>query len=101
MHVEWYTKPLPKMQVTWIKPHYTKNYSLNLPDGSRLKVKSGTQIIDRFWDHLRTYLKGTGRVPGSDVLTRRISAAQFTYWNRSRNLWQATGTMLRALYDQP
>ena len=77
-----------------------KVYDLNLPDGSRLKVKSGTQIIDRFWGHLRNYLKNSGRIPGSAALTRKVRAAQFTYWHRSHNMWQATGTMLRALQEQ-
>ena len=44
-------------QVMWMKPHYTKVHSLSLPDGKKLKVKSGTQIIDRCWQHLRSHLK--------------------------------------------
>ena len=43
----------------WIKPHYTKVCSHKLPDGKVLKVKAGTQIVDRFWGHLRSYVKHT------------------------------------------
>ena len=38
-------------KTAWQKPHYTKVYNIKLPSGKDLKVKSGTQIIDRFWGH--------------------------------------------------
>lgn len=41
----------------WVKPHYTKIWKHKLPNGQKVTVKAGTQIIDRFWGHLRTYLK--------------------------------------------
>ena len=40
----------------WVKPHYTKVYKHKLPCGKSVQVKSETQIIDRFWQHLRAYL---------------------------------------------
>ena len=40
-------------KVVWVKPNYTKVYNIKLPNKTILKVKSGTQVIDRFWGHLR------------------------------------------------
>ena len=53
---------------TWVKPHYTKVYTHKLPCGKTVKVKSGTQIIDRFWGILRQGLKFVSRKPGSCLL---------------------------------
>ena len=81
----------------WIKPHYTKVCSHKLPDGKVLKVKAGTQIVDRFWGHLRAHLKYIPRKVGSAMLARKVRAAQWTYWHKDQNLWAATGTMLEEL----
>ena len=86
-------------QVVWVKPHYTKVYNLKLPNKKTLKVKSGTQIIDRFWGHVRTHIKHTSRAPGNLILRRKIRAAQFTYWFRTKNAWTSAGVMLEALFN--
>lgn len=72
-------------------------YDLKLPDGQKLTVKSGTQIIDRCWRHLRDHLRYTPRKPGNPILERKIRSAQWLYWNRNKNLWAKTGEMLRTL----
>ena len=54
-----------------MKPHFTKVYKLKMPNKTTLKVKSGTQIIDRFWGHLRAYVKYTQRTPGNVILRRK------------------------------
>ena len=41
----------------WVKPHFTKVHQLSIPGGKMLRVKSGTQIIDRCWRHLREHIK--------------------------------------------
>ena len=81
-----------------MKPHYTKVYSLKLPTGDQIKVKSGTQIIDRFWGLLRSHIKHTDRTPGSPTLTRKIRSVQFEYWFRRCNMWKVTGKMLDTLF---
>ena len=43
-----------KGKTAWVKPHYTRICSHALPDGQTTKVVAGTQIIDRFWQHVRT-----------------------------------------------
>ena len=71
--------------------------SLSLPDGKKLKVKSGTQIIDRCWQHLRSHLKYAPRFPGNDVMIRKIRSAQWVYWQKGKSLWTATGAMMSFL----
>ncbi|CAE7215997.1 unnamed protein product [Symbiodinium microadriaticum] len=60
----------------WVKPHYTKVYTIKLPDRRRLRVKSGTQVIDR-----------------SRQLVRKIRSA------RNSNMWKATGRMIHSLFQ--
>ena len=84
-------------EVVGAKPHYNKVMNLTLPNKTKLKVKSGTQIIDRFWGRLRNYVKYTNRTPGNTVLTRKVRAAQFTYWFKGKNAWKSAGTMLAKL----
>ena len=63
----------------------------------KIRVKAGTQIIDRFWGHVRAYLKHAARLVGSCALKRKIRAAQWTYWHKGENLWSATANMLKDL----
>ena len=88
-----------KGKAKWIKPHYTKIYKHKLPDGKHVVVKAGTQIIDRFWGLLRQSLKHICRKPGSVLLQRKIRSLQWTYWNRGKDLWKATGCMLQVLFS--
>ena len=82
---------IPVCQAVWVKPHYTKQYDVKLPDGKKVRVKSGAQIIDRFWNTLRSHLKHTNRIPGSQVLLRKLRSAQFEYWHRRAIMWEVTG----------
>ncbi|CAE7639351.1 unnamed protein product, partial [Symbiodinium sp. CCMP2456] len=84
-------------KVMWVKPHFTKVYQLSIPGGKTLRVKSGTQIIDRCWRHLREHIKNSPRSPGNTVLMRKIRSAQWVYWQKGKSLWTATGEMLKYL----
>jgi hypothetical protein len=87
-----------KGKATWVKPNCTKIWTHKLPNSKKtLTVKAGTQIIDRFWGHLRTYLKHTARKVGSVAMARKIRAAQWTYWHKGQNAWNATINMLKDL----
>ena len=81
----------------WVRPHYTKSYTHVLPNGKKIRVKAGTQVIDRFWGHVRAYLKHSPRQVGSCKLRRKIHAAQWTYWHKGNNFWSATGKMVQDL----
>ena len=77
---------------TWLKPKYSVVVAHTLPNSSTLRVKSGSQIIDRFWSHLRTFTKSRSRAsPGTQSLRRRVRMAQWTYWHHSKALWSHAG----------
>jgi len=80
----------------WKMPVYTKVWYHKLPSGKTLKVKAGTQVIDRTWQFVRKHIHGVSAAPGSVCLTAAIRSAQFAYWNRGKDMWAATGEMLRA-----
>jgi hypothetical protein len=49
----------------WVRPKLGKTVVHRLPDGEKLAVKAGTQVIDRFWRHLREHLHGVSACVGS------------------------------------
>ena len=82
---------------TWVWPHYIHE-ALHAHLAEEIRVKAGTQVIDRFWGHVRAYLKHAARLVGSCTLRRKIrGAAQWTYWHRGENHWRATAKMLQDL----
>ncbi|CAK0890777.1 unnamed protein product [Prorocentrum cordatum] len=58
----------------WLKPVYSKVVTHKLPDGSKIRVRAGAQIIDRAW----------GRIAAS------VRSAQFENWNKGKDMWAAT-----------
>ena len=84
-------------KVVWVQAHYTKVYHLKMDNGRKLAVKSGTQIIDPCWRHIREHIKNTTRQPGSEVLTRKIRSAQWVYRQKSKSLWSATAELVQYL----
>ena len=75
----------------WVKPAFTKVMTHKFPDKSTLRVKAGTQVIDRFWRHLRAHLEGVSSSVGSKALHLRVRSAQWTYWHRGTDQWAKTG----------
>ena len=85
-------------KTVWLRPKFTKTVTHTLPDKKKLTVKAGTQIIDRIWRHVRAHLEGNSAKTGSTSLSNRIRSAQWTYWNRGADLWEATGEMIQAIH---
>ena len=76
----------------WTKPSVVEVVSHKLPDGKHLKVKAGTQHIDRCWKFLKERLsKGPGCRAGMARLPRKIRAAR----HRGNDLSSCTGDLLR------
>eukprot|EP00959_Pyramimonas_sp_CCMP1952_P057845 1207484-Pyramimonas_sp.AAC.1 len=46
-------KTVTKGKTVWVNPKYSQIKKHILSDGQNLFVKTGTQIIDRFWSHLK------------------------------------------------
>ena len=84
-------------QRIWLNPKYSELRTHTTPDNTTVHVKTGTQIIDRFWQHLRSHLGRMKRTTGSSTLEARIRSAQFTYWYKGKDLWLKTGDMLEEL----
>ena len=82
----------------WVKPKFAKVVTHVLPDGRSLRVKAGTQVIDRFWEHARKYLKGVSSKVGSLHLRTRLRHAQFDYWYTGQDLWCKAGEAITSLH---
>ena len=82
----------------WIKPAFTKVVEHILPDTKKkLRVKAGTQVIDKLWRHVRSFLEGRTALVGSKTLRQRIRSAQWAYWYRGQDLWLQTGVTLQSM----
>ena len=71
--------------------------------GEVLFVKSGTQLIDRFWKSLRAHMGTRHYKVGSPEMEARIRSAQWEYQHRGQDMWAATAHMLsgRWAYEAP
>lgn len=80
-------------KVFWQNPNFTKVVEHALPDGRTLHNQARTQVLDRFWAHLRSHLRFHGHRVGSKALARRIKSIQWTYWFRGADQLAATWQM--------
>jgi len=78
----------------WVNPTFVKLVKHRLPDGHVLWVKAGTQIIDRVWQFIKKHIGQTPHGPGSFELEAAVRSAQWSYWNRNRDIWQAAGELV-------
>ena len=82
----------------WRSPQYVRVVNHKLPNGKTLKVKAGTQHIDRAWRFLKDRLHVNQNVrAGSKALCARIRSAQYEYWMRGHDLWSKTGELVQHL----
>ena len=92
-------KVMVKGKMTWVNPKYSMIHKHTTPEGDAVYVKTGTQIIDRFWGFLRQHLQNRPKTPKSTILRNRIRSAQYMYWYRTKDLWLVTGETLAYLRD--
>eukprot|EP00438_Fugacium_kawagutii_P027388 Skav208435 [mRNA] locus=scaffold1952:79215:80105:+ [translate_table: standard] len=86
----------------WVKPKYTRVTCHKLPGGKKLKVKAGTQHIDRAWRFLKDRLPvNQSLLPGSCALHAKIRSAQYEYWHRGDDLWLGTGELVTEALRRP
>ncbi|CAJ1344908.1 unnamed protein product [Effrenium voratum] len=80
----------------WKAPQYVKVVNHTMRDGTKLKVKAGTQHIDRAWRFIKDRLKRNQKVrAGTRQLRAQIRSAQYEYWLRGQDLWLKTGELIR------
>ncbi|OLQ06709.1 putative E3 ubiquitin-protein ligase HERC1 [Symbiodinium microadriaticum] len=69
-------------------------------NGCKITVKAGTQEIGRAWRFLKERVKiNQNTKTGSHQLTAKIRAAQYEYWQRGKDMWASTGTLLTCYMD--
>ncbi|CAK0871168.1 unnamed protein product, partial [Prorocentrum cordatum] len=83
----------------WLKPVYSKVVTHKLPDGSKIRVKTGAQIIDRAWRSIKTLIGTRTDLPGSRRLAASVRSAQFEYWNKGKDMWAATADAIWEVMD--
>ena len=89
-------KQLVKGKAKWAAPQYVRVVSQKLPGGKVLKVKAGTQHIDRAWRFLKDRLRLNQHVKaGTKAIRNRIRSAQYEYWHRGSDLWLHTGILVK------
>ena len=67
----------------WKPPTFVRLAKHKLPNGRKITVKAGTQVIDRAWRFLKERVKiNQNTKTGSHQLTAKIRAAQYEYWQR-------------------
>lgn len=78
-------------------PKYVEIKTHKLPGKKKsLRVKSGTQIIDRCWRFLKDRLNINQHAKvGSRMLRVQLRSAQYEYWLRGQDLWTATGSLVQ------
>ena len=92
------TKAEVRGKTVWLKPKYVELKTHRLPSGKTLKVKTGTQFIDRAWRFIKDRLGMIAAKPNSRLLMTKIRAAQWCYWHRGEDLWLATGEMVQRAF---
>ena len=80
----------------WSSLQYVRVVTHRLRDGTQLKVKAGTQHVDRAWRFIKDRLKLNQRVrAGSKAIRSPIRSAQYEYWMRGQDLWIKTGDLVK------
>ena len=70
---------LKKVNGIWTKPIFARNTLLDMPNGKKLQVRSGTQCIDGFWAHLRSHI-GKNHNSDENLVAELLRACQFRFW---------------------
>ena len=78
----------------WQPPTFVRIAKHTLPDGRKLAVKAGTQVVDRAWRFIKDRLKINQNMKcNSTLLQAKIRSAQFEYWQRGKDAWTSTGEL--------
>ena len=93
----YYIVPLKKTTQSHISTNYVRVVTHKIPGGKQtIKVKAGTQIIDRAWrflkDRMPLNLNQNSKV-GSKTLRAMLRSAQNEYWHTNADLWVSTGIL--------
>ncbi|CAE7779757.1 unnamed protein product [Symbiodinium sp. CCMP2456] len=84
-------------KLRWLNPKYVGIVTHKIPGTQEtLKVKSGTQIIDRAWRFLKDRIAMNQHCKaGSSLLRGKLRSAQREYRFKNQDLWLACGDLCR------
>ena len=78
----------------WQPPTFLRLAKHTLPDGRRLAVKAGTQVVDRAWRFIKDRVKINQNVKRNfTLLQAKIRSAQYEYWQRGKDAWASAGDL--------
>eukprot|EP00971_Amphidinium_carterae_P278169 5521643-Amphidinium_carterae.1 len=75
-------------------PVYSTIVKVSIGEGLYIWVRSGTQYIDGFWQHLRKEVGTTARTL-EDACMRKVRAAQWRRWLQGRDVWECLGESMQ------
>ena len=78
-----------KVQGVWVQPAFVRTETVDLPDGSKLRVKAGTQLIDGVWRIIRRDIRDSLRHSRLELVDKLVRVSQWRYWNQDRDLYTA------------
>lgn len=88
-------KRVVRGKVIWVAPQYARVTTHKVAKNKTLKVKSGTQRIDRAWRFLKERVRRNQQVrAGAKAIRARIRAAQYEYWFRGHDVWVCAGHLV-------
>ena len=84
-----------KGKFLWLQPKYVQLVTHKVPGSSKtIRVKAGTQIIDRCWRFLKSRIRMNQHTnAGSKLLRSRLRSAQYEYWLKNSDLWVDCGRL--------
>eukprot|EP00438_Fugacium_kawagutii_P017962 Skav200462 [mRNA] locus=scaffold5059:65825:76052:- [translate_table: standard] len=89
-------KQVRKGKVKCSAPQYVWVVTHKLPGSKTLKVKAGTQHIDRAWRFIKERIRRNQKIKaGTKAIRARIRGAQYEYWLRGCDLWLKTGELAK------
>ena len=80
---------MKKIDGVWVKPQFTRREDLELPDGTILTVRAGTQFVDGLWCVIKREIKNSRRNSNPDLVDKLIRVVQWRYWNQAKDLYAA------------
>ena len=78
-----------KIEGKWVQPAFVRTEMLDLPDGTRIRVKAGTQFIDGVWRIIRKDIKDSLTHSRPELVDKLVRVSQWRYLNQDQDLYTA------------
>ncbi|CAE7420610.1 unnamed protein product [Symbiodinium natans] len=71
----------------WKPPTFVRLVKHKLPDGRKITLKAGAQVVDRAWRYIKD------RVKQNQHVKPKFVPPQYEYWHRGKDAWMSTGEL--------